>query len=141
MLIIIFFDLPTLFAKRASTFSPAPQPSPGQGLNRSACRSYIKVSSTHHRVGMEFFIGWRGEKTLTFYTMVKTGVWGAPKLLKRSPSGRWEQKRFNTRYQLGVLKDEIGIDTEFGVETLGERHGDASAPTHNLTELGFVDAK
>ena len=36
------------------------QTSPYMGrLNRSACRSYIKVSSTHQRVGLDFFIGWR----------------------------------------------------------------------------------
>ena len=42
---------------------------------------------------------------------------------------------------LSVFKDEIGIDAEFGVEALCEGHGDSSSATHDLTELGFIDAQ
>ena len=46
-----------LVLRRTSNHSPNPSPIIGKGLNRSACRSYIKVSSTHQRVGMFFIIG------------------------------------------------------------------------------------
>ena len=41
-----------LILRRTSNLFPNPFPIVGKGLNRSACRSYIYVSSTHHRVGM-----------------------------------------------------------------------------------------
>ena len=42
--------------KEAKKHPPHPRPSPiWEGCNRSSCRSYILVSSTHQRVGM-FFI-------------------------------------------------------------------------------------
>ncbi len=44
-----------LVLRRTSNHSPNPSPIIGKGLNRSACRSYIKVSSTHQRVGMFFY--------------------------------------------------------------------------------------
>ena len=47
-----FTDHPTLFAKRASDHSPNPSPISGKGLNRSSCRSYIKVPSDHQRSGV-----------------------------------------------------------------------------------------
>ena len=41
--------------KEAKKHPPSPRPLPiWRGCNRSACRSYINVSSTHHRVGMIF---------------------------------------------------------------------------------------
>ena len=55
--------------------------------------------------------------------------------------GVWGVKPQDCLPNLCVLKDEIGIDAELGVETLGKGHGDASAATHNLTELGFIDAQ
>ena len=48
---------PLLHKKGLQPSPQTPQPPPGQGLNRSACRSYINVSSTHQRVGMFFIIG------------------------------------------------------------------------------------
>ena len=43
--------------KEAKRHPPSPRPPPiWGGCNRSACRSYIKVSSTHHRVGMSFLL-------------------------------------------------------------------------------------
>ena len=41
-----------LVLRRTSNHSPNPSPIIGKGLNRSSCRSYINVSSTHQRVGM-----------------------------------------------------------------------------------------
>ena len=42
----------------------------------------------------------------------------------------WGVKPQDCLPNLCVLKDEIGIDAELGVETLGKGHGDASAATH-----------
>ena len=42
--------------KEAKKHPPSPRPLPiWRGCNRSSCRSYINVSSTHQRVGMLFY--------------------------------------------------------------------------------------
>ena len=42
--------------KEAKKHPPHPRPSPiWEGCNRSSCRSYINVSSTHHRGGMRYY--------------------------------------------------------------------------------------
>ena len=47
---------PLLILKKGLRPTPqTPLPSPGQGLNRSSCRSYIKVSSDHQRSGLFFY--------------------------------------------------------------------------------------
>ena len=48
----IFTDHPTLLAKRASNHPPNLPPIIGRRLNRSSCRSYIKVPSDHQRSGV-----------------------------------------------------------------------------------------
>ena len=55
--------------------------------------------------------------------------------------GVWGVKPQNCLPNLCVFKDEIGIDAELGVETLGKGHRNASAATHYLTELGFIDTQ
>ena len=49
---ILHHPQPPLHKKGLRPVPQTPMPSPGQGLNRSSCRSYIKVSSTHQRVGL-----------------------------------------------------------------------------------------
>ena len=48
----VFTDHPTLLAKRASNHPPNLPPIIGRRLNRSSCRSYIKVPSDHQRSGV-----------------------------------------------------------------------------------------
>jgi len=48
-----------LVLRRTSNHSLNLSPIFGKRLNRSACRSYINVSSPHHRVGMFLFIAKR----------------------------------------------------------------------------------
>ena len=52
---------PLLHKKGLRPIPQTPMPSPGQGLNRSSCRSYIKVSSDHQRSGV-ISLGYRTEK-------------------------------------------------------------------------------
>ena len=45
-----------LVLRRTSNHSLNLSPIVGKRLNRSSCRSYINVSSTHHRVGIYFLL-------------------------------------------------------------------------------------
>ena len=61
-----------LILRRTSNLFPNPFPIVGKGLNRSACRSYINVSSTHQRVGMFFFrLRWTLVDNMKSNTMLK----------------------------------------------------------------------
>ena len=90
--------------------------SPHQGLpsrggcNRSSCRSYTKVSSTHHRVGMLFYIIGPSARSLIAYMSEAS--------LKKGPA--W------------------GLSTTLDAGRLCERYGCGSSITLIIYAIGYM---
>ena len=63
---MIFFTTtqPSFILRRASNHSPNPSPIFGKGLNRSSCRSFIKVRSGHQSPGVIVYIS--GQRPLGY---------------------------------------------------------------------------